>query len=86
MKGTESWPPGCCLRFVGGEQLGACERVMVGALQPSALSDVSVPMRSPLTTGIFQGQWRMQTSTGLYFGGKFIKFIQVIKIVISLAV
>ena len=50
--------------------MGSCERVMVNALQPGAVTDVSVQMQSPASTGIFQGQWRMQSGTGLFFGGK----------------
>ena len=49
--------------------MGDNERVIVDALQPGAVTDVSVQMRSPSGTGIYQGQWRMQTATGLFFGG-----------------
>ena len=63
------WPPGCCLCFMQGDRMGDNERVIVDALQPGAVTDVSVQMRSPSGTGIYQGQWRMQTATGLFFGG-----------------
>jgi len=39
-------------------------------LKPGEMTDVSVEMTSPSETGIHQGQWRMRTSAGLYFGGK----------------
>ena len=42
---------------------------MVDVLEAGAVTDVSVDMASPCNTGIYQGQWRMQTPTGLYFGG-----------------
>ena len=39
-------------------------------LQPGEMTDISVEMTSPSQTGIHQGQWRMCTAAGLYFGGK----------------
>ena len=68
--GDDAWPPGCSLKFVAGEQFGTIDRVMVDALQPGAVTDVSVDMISPSSNGMFQGQWRMTTPTGMYFGGK----------------
>ncbi|KAJ8370431.1 hypothetical protein SKAU_G00104590 [Synaphobranchus kaupii] len=32
------------------------------------VADVSVQMRSPVAPGMYQGQWRMCTATGLFFG------------------
>lgn len=66
--GDEAWPPGCSLKFVGGEQFGHRDRVMVDALQPNAVADISVELASPQQTGIYQGQWRMSTPLGFYFG------------------
>ena len=75
MTGIETWPPGCCLRFIQGEQFGQRDRVMiVEPLQPGGVMDISVEMISPAITGIYQGQWRMQTTTGMYFGGRYIFF------------
>lgn len=42
---------------------------MVDTLPPGACADVSVEMISPLENGIHQGQWRMCTANGLFFGG-----------------
>lgn len=67
--GEEKWPPGCCLKYVNGDQFGHRDRVMVHAMDPADQADVSVEMRSPTNTGFFQGQWRMCTATGLFFGG-----------------
>lgn len=44
--------------------------VMVRSLAPQEMTDVSVQMQSPVSPGMYQGQWRMSTATGLYFGGK----------------
>ncbi|NP_001013560.2 protein ILRUN [Danio rerio] len=66
--GTESWPPGVCLKYVGGDQFGHVNMVMVRSLDPQEISDVSVQMRSPAVPGMYQGQWRMCTATGLFYG------------------
>ncbi|XP_063064684.1 protein ILRUN [Engraulis encrasicolus] len=66
--GAESWPPGVCLKYVGGDQFGHVNIVMVRSLDPQEISDVSVQMRSPATPGMYQGQWRMCTATGLFYG------------------
>ncbi|XP_034447929.1 protein ILRUN-like [Hippoglossus hippoglossus] len=66
--GAESWPPGVCLKYVGGDQFGHVNMVMVRSLDPQEMTDVSVQMQSPVSPGMFQGQWRMCSATGLYFG------------------
>ncbi|KAM4795814.1 protein ILRUN isoform 1-T2 [Rhinophrynus dorsalis] len=66
--GSEAWPPGVCLRFVGGDQFGHVNMVLVRSLDAHETTDVSVPMCSPSQAGMYQGQWRMCTATGLYFG------------------
>lgn len=43
---------------------------MVKSLDPQEISDVSVQMRSPAAPGMYQGQWRMCTATGLFYGGR----------------
>jgi len=68
--GDEPWPADCTLRFVAGEQFGPHCSVSVKALRPGEMSDVSVEMVSPAEPGIHQGQWKMCTVNGLYFGGK----------------
>lgn len=40
------------------------------ALEPREMADVSVEMVSPQDPGIYQGQWRMSTATGQFFGGE----------------
>ncbi|XP_072497911.1 protein ILRUN isoform X2 [Notamacropus eugenii] len=66
--GTEAWPPGVCLKYVGGDQFGHVNMVMVRSLEPQEIADVSVQMCSPSIAGMYQGQWRMCTATGLYYG------------------
>ncbi|KAK7814821.1 hypothetical protein U0070_026322 [Myodes glareolus] len=66
--GSEAWPPGVCLKYVGGDQFGHVNMVMVRSLEPQEIADVSVQMCSPSRAGMYQGQWRMCTATGLYYG------------------
>nr|XP_020855031.1 uncharacterized protein C6orf106 homolog isoform X6 [Phascolarctos cinereus] len=66
--GAEAWPPGVCLKYVGGDQFGHVNMVMVRSLEPQEMADVSVQMCSPSIAGMYQGQWRMCTATGLYYG------------------
>ena len=70
LSGAESWPPGVCLKYVGGDQFGHVNMVMVRSLDPQEMADVSVQMQSPVSPGMYQGQWRMCTATGLYYGGE----------------
>ncbi|KAG9335768.1 hypothetical protein JZ751_003679 [Albula glossodonta] len=42
--GAESWPPGVCLKYVGGDQFGHVNMVMVRSLEPQEVSEVSVQM------------------------------------------
>lgn len=48
--------------------MGTQERVPVDSLMPGEQADVSVSLVSPQVSGTYQGQWRMCTSTGQYFG------------------
>jgi len=68
--GVQPFPPGCSLKFTMGHQLGLTDRVMVDAVLPGQEYDISVAMTSPSTPGIYEGQWRMCTPTGVLFGGK----------------
>lgn len=67
--GSDTWPPGCVLRFVAGDRLSLCDRVLVETLEAGHTTDVSVDMVSPLKPATYQGQWRMASATGQYFGG-----------------
>lgn len=70
--GDEIWPPGCCLRFSGGDQLCAAERIPVRPVGPGCTIDLSVDMISPEQPGIYESKWRMSTTSGSYFGGLFV--------------
>ncbi|XP_054761764.1 protein ILRUN-like [Lytechinus pictus] len=65
---TDQWPPGSCLRFIHGHQLGPLDRVYTEPLNGQTDMDISVKMHSPSHCGVYQGQWRMCTSTGVFYG------------------
>ena len=69
VSGSTKWPDGVFLKFTSGDQLGPINMVNVKPLEPGETTDVSVNMMSPSKIGIFQGQWRMCTTVGQYFGG-----------------
>lgn len=67
--GSSAWPPGVFLKYTSGDQLGPVNLVSVKSLDAGEYYDLSVNMISPAKTGMYQGQWRMCTPTGQYFGG-----------------
>ncbi|XP_076450492.1 protein ILRUN-like [Babylonia areolata] len=66
--GKERWPPGCSLRCLTGDHMGHPGWLMVEALNPGEACDINLELTSPAVTGVHQGQWRMATPTGHYFG------------------
>jgi hypothetical protein len=70
MTGEERWPIGCSLRFVSGEQMTTSDSFLVQPLEPGQIYDLFIEMVSPSKPGIYEGQWRMTTPTGMAFGGE----------------
>lgn len=70
LSGPDQWPIGCSLRFLSGAQLTSVDRVLVEPLLPHQSGDISVEMYSPSQPGTYEGQWRMTTANGMFFGGK----------------
>jgi len=67
--GSSAWLPGTALRFIGGgSSMGDRDRFMVEPLQPGQVSDLMVTLVSPSAPGQYQGQWRLATPTGSFFG------------------
>lgn len=66
--GNSAWPIGVFLKYTSGDQLGPINMVSVKPLGAGEEYDLSVNMISPGKTGMYQGQWRMCTPTGQYFG------------------
>ena len=70
LPGNIAWPIGVFLKYTSGDQLGPINMVSVKPLGAGEEYDLSVNMISPGKTGMYQGQWRMCTPTGQYFGGE----------------
>ena len=51
------------------------ERIGLPSLKPGEMYDASVEMESPEGPGMYQGQWRMCTPTGMYCGGQYQFFV-----------
>jgi len=67
--GTTTWRPGTALRFIGGGScMGERDRFLVESLEPGQICELMVTLTSPPIPGQYQGQWRLATPTGLFFG------------------
>lgn len=66
--GRDRWPPGCSLRCQAGDNMGYSGWQMVEALSPGECLNLSLPLISPPSPGVYQGQWRLSTPTGHFFG------------------
>ncbi|OWA52156.1 C6orf106-like protein [Hypsibius exemplaris] len=76
--GWDNWPPGCALRFTGtGLQMTHIDLIALPPLQSGEEHNASVEMVSPALPGIYHGQWRMISPTGMYCGETIWVFIQV---------
>lgn len=67
-EGTSAWPENTVLAFVGGDQLGAPEAVIVPAVIPGEEIDISVEMIAPSVPGRYVSYWRLCTPEGSRFG------------------
>lgn len=66
--GEEVWPYGCYIKSTSNENL---PMVPVEPIEPGQCTVISVSLRSPCELGSFQTKWRLFTSNGSCFGGKF---------------
>ena len=60
--GENPWPETCGLVFVKGDVMHEQSSVLIGAVQPGAEVDVSVPLIAPPLMGRFVGYWRLSTA------------------------
>ena len=54
-----SWPPGCLLTRIGGEELGTAERVQASGLGPGETVEIQMRGHAPVKCGRYTSYWRM---------------------------
>jgi len=67
-EGSEAWPAGTNLVFLGGDQLGAPSSVPVQPAEPGAEASVAVNMVAPQEPGRYSSYWRLEDPSGFKFG------------------
>ncbi|MGA1869572.1 MAG: NBR1-Ig-like domain-containing protein [bacterium] len=66
--GTTTWESGYKWVFVSGSKMQGPNSVTVSGVEPGGTIDVNVDLVAPNAAGIYKGNWRMQNSSGAYFG------------------
>lgn len=69
--GDETWPYGCYLKSISCDNLPVTP---VTSIAPGESVVIHVTLTSPKESGSFQTKWRLFTSNGSCFGGKFNDF------------
>jgi len=69
--GRETWPTGCCLKFMSGSRLSSVDHVLVPSLAAGCEHDLVLRFTTPAERGTFTAEWRLSTLTGTPFGGLF---------------
>ena len=67
--GTETWPVGVYLQFIGGDKMGQFESIALPPLAPGQLHDINVDLISPSEPGLYQSQWQICTPNGIISAG-----------------
>lgn len=67
-EGSSAWSENTILAFVGGDQLGAPEAVVVPPIVAGEETDISVEMVAPNVPGRYVSYWRLCTPEGQRFG------------------
>ena len=74
--GTENWPVGVYLQFIGGDKMGQYDSIALPPLAPGQLHDINVNLVSPSEPGLYQSQWQICTPNGIISAGMFCMSIQ----------
>jgi len=75
--GTCAWDAGFKFAFTGGNAMGGVAYTLPSAVAAGAVVDISVAMTAPTTAGKAQGNWRMTTAGGDFFGNEVYVLINV---------
>jgi hypothetical protein len=67
--GTCAWTTSYSTRFFYGDRMGAPESVpLQQTILPSQSVEISIEMVAPLTSGTYQGNWKLSNPNGVLFG------------------
>jgi hypothetical protein len=67
--GTCTWTDKYSLIFVNGDQMnGNSPLPLTGSTAPGSTLDISITLKSPGTTGPYQGNWGLRNPSGVIFG------------------
>lgn len=67
--GSCTWIPGYALVFAGGYSFGApAATPLSGEVPPGAEVDFTLHLTAPSEPGVYQGDWKLRSASGVYFG------------------
>jgi len=66
--GTCAWDAGFKFAFTGGDAMGGVTYTLPQSVPANTQIDISIAMTTPNKTGSLQGNWRMSTAAGQFFG------------------
>jgi hypothetical protein len=67
--GTCIWTPEYKLVYVDGEKMGTTTSQPIGqAVQPDGTVELKIDFTAPGTSGVYQGNWKLETADGKQFG------------------
>lgn len=67
--GSCTWIPGYALVFANGYSFGAPATTPLGGeVPPGAEVEVTLHLTAPSNPGVYQGDWKLRSASGVYFG------------------
>jgi hypothetical protein len=67
--GTCTWTQSYSIVFFGGERMGASSLIALATIVPPGdIVNLAVDMIAPISSGTYQGFWRLRNAEGLLFG------------------
>ena len=68
--GTCAWDAGFKFAFTGGNAMNGAIYTLPSSVAAGVVADISIAMTAPTTAGKVQGNWRMTTAGGQFFGNE----------------
>jgi hypothetical protein len=74
--GSCAWDAGFKFAFVGGDAMSGATYTLPSPVAANTEIDISVTLTAPNKTGTVRGNWRMQNTSGQFFGDEV--YVQII--------